>query len=153
MKGKEIPNINQSVTLRTSNKEGQTFLIEVRNWICASQFCSFPLNTSYTSLLQHFFILYQTNSFSTKHISRLVASIFLYIIFFFLEKPSDICCCDNFCTLHDAFLFSSKHILLLRHFFTICFSFFFCCSKVFNPFGCISIKVSGKVKNLDRFGL
>ena len=41
LKGEKIPNINQSVTLRTFNKEGQTFLIEVRNWICASQFRSF----------------------------------------------------------------------------------------------------------------
>ena len=33
LKRKEMPKISQSVTVRTFNKEGQTFLIELRNWI------------------------------------------------------------------------------------------------------------------------
>ena len=46
LKGEKIPNINQSVTLRTFNKEGQTFLIELRNWIW-SQFPSFTAEVCY----------------------------------------------------------------------------------------------------------
>ena len=39
--------MNQSVTVRTFTKEGQTFLIELRNWIWASQFSSFTAHVCY----------------------------------------------------------------------------------------------------------
>ena len=58
MKRKEIPNMNQSVTVRTFTKEGQTFLIELRNWIWASQFSSFTAHVCYICDTLCFFYLF-----------------------------------------------------------------------------------------------
>ena len=60
-----MANINLSVTARTFNKEGQTFLIELRNWIW-SQFSSFTAGgVCYIPFLSQitfaFFILFHVN--------------------------------------------------------------------------------------------
>ena len=74
MKRKEIPNMNQSVTVRTFSKEGQTFLIELRNWIWASQFSSFTAHVCYN--IWHF-----------------MSQITFFCFFFLTFSPYLVCSC------------------------------------------------------------
>ena len=88
-----------------------------------------------TEYILHFVVTAFLYTLSNKfffHQTQLLSGcldIFVHYFFFFFENACDICCCENFCTLHHVFPFSGKHILLLRHFFTICFLSFFVVAK------------------------